>query len=156
MCGTTIHMLSNLKMLLHKLSAYEASSALNSVTRLNPNNKIFMYVRSTCGYSKRAYEHLKELKVKELVIVDRNSRRFMCPEKWGKILQENSTVAEDLDKLFPPGFTHPQVFTHEHPNWKHVGGFDSLLSASNVQDDMVELAIRGSTKQSKSTPILKY
>lgn len=156
MCGTTIHMLSNLQMLIRKLSTVEGIGVNLKTQQILPSNKVFMYVRSSCGYSKKAYNRLKEIGVKNLIIVDRNTQKFMCPDKWGKILDDNSTVAEDLDKIFPKGFTHPQIFTHEHPQWKHVGGYDQLQDAKILQDDMVNLLFAESTSIPTSIPLLKY
>lgn len=156
MCGTTIHMLSNLRLLIKMLSTTEGIGSTLKTQQILPSNKVFMYVRSSCGYSKKAYTRLKQIGVKNLVIVDRNTRKFMCPEQWGKILDDNSTVAEDLDNIFPKGFTHPQIFTHDHPQWKYVGGYDQLQSAKILQADTGNFLFEESMNKPMSIPSLKY
>jgi len=133
MCGGVIHMLKELLPVIRTRAP--------KTTTLYPANKIFMYAKKNCWFSKRAHTHLKELGFINITIVDKNKGQFLCSDKWVYI-DADGEKAEQLNTLMDVWNdseydTVPQIFTHLHPQWYYVGDCETVTKFGT--SDMLHL-----------------
>lgn len=128
MCGVTIHMLPKLKTVIKA-----GKPKLLSFT-LNPADRIFMYAKEHCPFSRQAWNLLKSHgKADNFTIVDGDKKHYLCSKTFVVKPELDNDVLKDLLNLWGPlkqqGSTYPDIYIHKHPEWYHVGGFDDLQKA---------------------------
>lgn len=137
MCGTSLHMLDGLLIVIT-----QQTPKINKVL-IDRSSRVFMYAKRDCGYSKKAYRLLKRLKINldNLTVVDPLKKKYICSKKWEYVDTQDEELKKVIDLWNPGERTFPDIYVHEHPQWKYVGGCDNLVSAtaSNTGSDLMHL-----------------
>jgi glutaredoxin len=159
MCGVTIHMLPKL------IEVIKARGPKIDRFTLNSKDKIFMYARKNCSFSRKAWRLLKShVKADNFTIVDGKNNHYLCSKTFEVKPELDNDVLKDLLKLWEAlkneGSTYPDIYIHKHPEWYHVGGCDSLQAAVTLPDidlgDLLHLLPLGRYNTGSEVRTLKF
>lgn len=163
MCKTKqeIHMLTQLWSVIKVQQKVSTKVIQDAMTTSEKPPRFFMYVNSKCGFSRKAFNHIKNTMLKDIdienksdyfTVVSTNDRLFACPVKpWTEngptlllkeegMANENNVLLQQLlgcwdviqRKNDHSMKTWPQVFIHTHPDWYYVGGADDTVKLTPI------------------------
>jgi len=159
MCGVTIHMLPKLKEVIKA-----RGPKINKFT-LNAGDRIFMFAKKNCSFSQKAWGLMKShVGADNFTIVDGDKRHYLCSKTFKEKPDLDNDVLKDLLQLWGPlkneGSTYPDIYSHKHPEWYHVGGSDSLQAAVTLPDidlgDLLHLLPLGRYNTGSEVRTLKF
>lgn len=157
-----IHMLEQLWPIIKAQTKVSTKGIQDAMMKSKQTPRFFMYVNSGCGYSRRAFNHIRnnmlmdikdENKSDYFTVVSTTDRLFACPNStWpergrpkllekGPIEGENNLLLQQLlgcwDSVIQKKNDHsmktwPQVFIHTHPDWHYVGGADDTVKLTPI------------------------
>lgn len=99
---------------------------------IDENDKIFLFVKHYCHYSKKACKHLK--RIKDITIVDVINKEFVTyDERNDSFRCLNTNVPTQLMEAFDVSDTVPQIFIYKNRKWHYVGGSDDVIQMNIVK-----------------------
>jgi glutaredoxin len=133
------------------------------------NVKYFMYAKQGCGYSKRAYREISG-RLKDptrFTIVDPLKKGYLCSATWELKTKDHEDVnaeekkqLEELVSLWDGTRTYPDIYVHDHPQWKWIGGCDdlerALMTLSNPGSDLLRSLRWGKVDVSNPSSSLRF
>ncbi len=155
MCGLTVHMFANLKQVIPK------QTPRSTTIKFSENVKFFMYAKQGCGYSKRAHKEISD-RLKDparFTIVDPLKKGYLCSATWElktDVNAEEKKQLEELVSLWDGTRTYPDIYVHDHPQWKWIGGCDDLMTLSNPGSDLLRSLWWGKVDVSTASKSLRF